>query len=460
MLEKVKKFVERYQLIVSGDHLLVACSGGSDSVALLYLLAELSTHQSFTLAVAHVHHGLRALEADRDEDYVRQLSSRLGLPFFSQHYDVQSFADEQGLATEEAGRIIRYRFFRQLAVQHGYTKIVTAHHQDDQAETVLMNLLRGSGSMGLRGILPQNGEVIRPLLTVTKQEIINYLATIKVTACYDETNGDIKILRNRIRKCLLPQLELEYNNHIKASLCRTAAILQDEQDFIRQSAQVLFTKLITTVKQSLFLSLDLRTSHPALIRAVIRLIIEKKQGDLKGISFHHVEELIKMMFFLPVGSCFPLPKGLLVYKNQSNMEFTCEKRQVTLGIKSPIELNIPGETVVSELNRVIVSRVGTQMPTAFSDETAWFDYERLTLPIFVRCRHNGDQIQPYGFNGTKKLKKIFNEHKLSQQQRSLVPIIYNNQGILWVGTLRQSSVAAVTVHTRKFLQLFIEMQED
>lgn len=460
MLEKVKAFIDRYQLIDPGDHLIVACSGGSDSVALLYLLVDLSISHSFTLSVAHVNHGLRGQEANRDETYVQNLSYRFGLPFFSHHCDVQAFATEQGLTIEEAGRIVRYRFFRQLAAQRSSTKIVTAHHKDDQAETVLMNLLRGSGSNGLKGILPKNGDLIRPLLAVTKQEILDYLTAIKVLACYDQTNSDINILRNRIRICLLPQLELEYNNHIKDSLCRTATILQDEQDFIGQSAQALFAKVATITEKRLFLSLALREAHPALIRAVIRIAVEKKQGHLKGISFYHVEELFKMLLLWPVNSCFPLPKGLLAYKNYDNIEFTYEQRQLPGGLSQAVALNIPGKTVLPELNIAIISRLDRQVPEQFSIAEAWFDYEQVNLPIFVRSRRNGDQFHPFGFDGTKKLKKFFIDSKLPQEQRVLVPVVYNDQGILWLGGLRQASVAAVTAHTKTYLHLSLGKQED
>jgi tRNA(Ile)-lysidine synthase len=460
MLEKVKAFIERYQLIDPGDHLIVACSGGSDSVALLYLLVDLSTSQLFTLSVAHVNHGLRGQEANQDETYVRNLSCSFGLPFFSHHCDVQAFATEQGLTLEEAGRIVRYRFFRQLAAERSSTKIVTAHHKDDQAETVLMNLLRGSGSTGLKGILPQKGDLIRPLLAVTKQEILDYLAALNVSACYDQTNGDIKILRNRIRICLLPQLALEYNNHIKDSLCRTAVILQDEQDFIGQSAQVLFAKVARITEKRLFLSLFLREAHPALIRAVIRMAIEKKQGHLKGISFYHVEELFKMLLLWPVNSCFPLPKGLLAYKNYDNIEFTYEQRQIATGLSQEIPLHVPGRTVIQKLNIAIIARLDRQAPQQFSAAEAWFDYEQITLPIFVRSRRTGDQFQPLGFDGTKKLKNFFVDVKLPQAQRACVPVVFNDQGILWLGGLRQSSVASVTAHTTTYLHLSLGNQED
>jgi tRNA(Ile)-lysidine synthase len=461
MLEKVKAFIDRYQLIHPGDHLIVACSGGSDSVALLYLLVELSTSYPFSLTVAHVNHGLRGQEADKDEAYVRNLCCVLNLPFYAHQCDVQAFAIEHRLTVEEAGRIVRYGFFRQLAAtSHSPTKIVTAHHKDDQAETVMMNLLRGSGSTGLKGILPQRGDLIRPLLAVTKQEIFDYLATLKVSACYDQTNGDVKILRNRIRICLLPQLELEYNNHIKDSLCRMAAILQDEQDFIDQSARILFTKLATVAEEKLFLSLALQEAHPALIRAVIRQAVEKKQGHLKGISFYHVEQLIKMLLLWPVSSCFSLPNGLLAYKNYENIEFTYERRQITSGLSQSIELNIPGETVVQELGIAIISRIEKKVPEQFSDEQAWFDYEQINLPIFVRSRCPGDRFEPLGFDGTKKVKDFLVDSKLPQARRALVPVVYNDQGILWLGSLRQSAVAAVTVYTKTYLHLSLGKQED
>ncbi len=460
MLEKVKAFINHCQLIVPGDHLIVACSGGSDSVALLNILVQLSPSYPFTVSVAHVNHGLRGTAAAEDELYVKKLSTSLGVPFYCHHCDVQSFARRSGVAVEEAGRIVRYKFFQQLAAGNSQTKIAVAHHKDDQAETVLMNFLRGSGSTGLRGILPQNGNVIRPLLVLTKQEIADYLAALKIVACYDQTNADIKFLRNRIRLCLLPQLELEYNSHIKDSLCRTAAILQDEQDFIGQSAQQLFEQTVKFSAGSLYLSLAVQTAHPALIRAVLRLAIEKKQGHLKGISFYHVEELTKMLLYWPVSSQIPLPQGLTVYKNYDNIEFTYDVRAIQPGLCRPVALHVPGRTVIANLKVAIVAKLCDQAPAEFVAADAWFDYERLTLPLFVRSRRSGDGFQPLGFAGTKKLKKFFVDEKVPEKQRALVPIVYNDQGILWLGGLRQSSVAAVTAHTKIYLHLSLYREDE
>ncbi|MBU2700672.1 tRNA(Ile)-lysidine synthase [Sporomusaceae bacterium BoRhaA] len=460
MLEKVKAFIEDCHLIDSGDYLIVACSGGSDSVALLHVLVKLAAAYPFTLAVAHVNHGLRGEDANHDEAYVKELSARLGVPCYCHHCDVQAFAKEHGLATEEAGRIVRYRFFHQLAFGHSQTKIVTAHHQDDQAETVLMNLLRGSGSAGLKGIRPKTGSVIRPLLAVTKQEIVDYLAEQNIVFCYDKTNSDIKILRNRIRLCLLPQLELEYNNRIKASLCRTAAILQDEQDFIEQSAQSLFEKVAKISGKGLFLSLTVQKAHPALIRAVFRLAIEKKQGHLKGIRFYHVEELTKMLLDWPVSSQMPLPRGLMVYKNYDNMEFTYEVRNLACGLYQPRTLQIPGVTMIPELKLFITAKILGQPPSQDSVIEAWFDYEQLVQPLFVRSRHPGDKIQPKGFVGSKKVKNLFIDEKVPQEQRPFIPVVYNAQGIVWLGGLRQSSLAPVASHTKIYLQLSLGYQEE
>ncbi len=167
-----------------------------------------------------------------------------------------------------------------------------------------------------------------------------------------------------------------------------------------------------------------------------------------------------MLLLWPVSSCFPLPQGLLAYKNYGNIEFTYKQRQITTGLRSSVVLNIPGETVIQELKIVITSRLEKQGPEQFSAEEAWFDYEQITLPIFVRSRCNGDRFQPRGFAGTKKLKKIFADYKIPQERRAFVPVVYNEQGILWLGGLRQAAVAAVTAHTKNYLHLSLGIQED
>ncbi|MDU2064826.1 MAG: tRNA lysidine(34) synthetase TilS [Sporomusaceae bacterium] len=461
MLEKIKAFIDSHELILPGDKIIIACSGGSDSVALTCILKDLEKTYHHQLYLAHLHHGLRGTEADRDEAYVKQLSDNLQIPFFVARCEVSSYAKQQGFSLEEAGRILRYRFLEETAKQVGAEKIATGHHQDDQAETVLMNLLRGSGSSGLKGILPKNGNRIRPLLAVNKEMIQQYLTKLGIETCYDSTNTDQKILRNRLRLSLLPTLQLEYNNHIKESLCRTALIAQQEHDFLLQAAYEAYENTVWEEADGVFVSQRLQSYHKAVQREVFRLAIEKKQGHLRGISFHHVEQLSKMLFSWTVGTYYPLPQKLIAYKGYDTVKLMRQgTKREAIASTAPQALSIPGKTILFSFAAAIEAVVTTEAPLKADKNEAWFDYDALTSPLFIRSRQPGDRFTPSQMQGTQKIKKYLIDHKVPQESRDKVPILYNDQGILWLCGLRQSALAAVSAATRRFLKLSLVYQED
>ena len=210
MLAKVLQYIKEHNLITPGDLLVAGISGGPDSMALLHILLQLRPRLNFELVAAHLNHGLRP-EAAAEEEFVRDYCQARQVPFYSRRVDIEEIAVRDKKSVEEAGRNCRYQYFNELVAQLGGTRIATAHHRDDNAETVLLNIIRGSGIKGLRGIRPVNGIIIRPLLCVDKNEIETYLAENSVKYCIDLSNYSTDYLRNRIRHNLLPLLEQDYN---------------------------------------------------------------------------------------------------------------------------------------------------------------------------------------------------------------------------------------------------------
>jgi len=342
MINKVKNWIERNHLIVGGDRVLAACSGGPDSVVLVHILHALTGDLGFQLKVAHVDHMLRGEASRADAAFVEAMCRSMGIPCYCTAVDVRREVRRGGGSEEEVARKLRYAFLQQVAAEWGGAKIATGHHLDDQAETVLINLLRGAGSTGLRGMQPKNGNIIRPLLNVSRVEIVDYCRQQQLAYRIDQSNFTTDYLRNRLRWELLPLLERDYNPNIKEILWRTALLAADEHDFLRQQAGKFWPELVTETADKLIIdTLRLSSLHIALQREILRLAIEKKRGSLTGITFLHVEKLIWLNENGRVGAIIELPGGILALKSYNRIELAAELPGSPLGESIPP----PGNTI-------------------------------------------------------------------------------------------------------------------
>lgn len=328
LIHRIKQTLIDETMLEQGDAILVAVSGGPDSVTLLHTLAQLKHEFCLTLGIAHVNHLLRGNEAIEDEEFVQKLAITLDLPFFSKRFDVKALAKESKLSIEEAGRNVRYEFFDSLAQVHAYNKIATGHTWDDNAEQVLMNLLRGSGPKGLSGIPPiRQDRYIRPLIRVAKTDLIDYLEKNRLAYQTDSSNADSIYLRNKIRNHLIPLLESDYNPEIKDSLNRLSHILRTEDDFIQTQARQAFEHCLTKKNTTsvLFSKKELATLHTALFNRVIRQAIEQVKTDLKRISLVHLESINHFCFHQPGGKSLDLPGQIRIYKSKNSIEIRKEQ---------------------------------------------------------------------------------------------------------------------------------------
>ena len=311
------------------DSILVAVSGGPDSVALVLSLLRLKENYGITMAIAHLNHMLRQEESIRDEAFVKRLADKLDLPFFNEQKDVTAYARKHRLSIEEAGRKVRYHFFNQVAKNHGYTKIATGHNKDDNTELVLMNLLRGAGPKGLCGIPPiRDGRYIRPLIRVSKLSILDFLKNEDQAYMVDSSNTDMAYLRNKIRYKLIPYLQAEYNPKITDSLDRLSNILKQEEDFWEIETQKTYLScLIKSETSSLVFSKPEMTNlHPALLNRVLRKALQKIKKDLKRISHAHINDIIEFCFNAPSGISLDLPGQIRVYKTRDFIVIKKEKK--------------------------------------------------------------------------------------------------------------------------------------
>jgi tRNA(Ile)-lysidine synthase len=456
MLEKVRAWIDKHKMLLAGDTIIVACSGGPDSLALLHILARFRLEYSISIVVAHVDHMLRGQESALEAAFVVNFCRERNIVCYHTAIDVPKFIEETGTSGEEAARILRYQYLRQVALKVGGAKIATGHHQDDQGETVLINLLRGAGSAGIRGIQPVNGDIIHPFLGVSRAEIIAYCEAEGLEPRFDSSNGNLNYLRNRIRIRLLPELEKKYNSSVKEALCRTAMIVGDEHNFIQKTAKDVWPQVVTEGTDSIFIATEpMNSLHIAVKREIFRMSIEKKQGSVRGITFCHVETLIEMLFSGRVGSNLQLPGGLTVRKGYDGLYIGANPLPLKREVEYPgQELIVPGSNLITALGIEITAKL-TDTFVKEKTNRAVFDADELCYPLFVRTRHDGDRFQPLGFAGSKKVKDFLIDLKVPREKRDDIPIICDQKSIIWVGGYRQSQNGKSRDTTKKFLVLTI-----
>ena len=328
-LREVFETIAQFDMIQKKEAVLVGVSGGPDSVALVRVLVHLAKSRDLTLGIAHLNHGLRGKESQRDERFVRDLSQKLGLPFFSKTLDIRVQAKKEHLSIEEAGRNARYAFFTQTADTQGFTKIATGHNQDDNAEQVLMNLLRGSGPKGLSGIPPvRENRFIRPLIQMPKSRILNFLKAKEYPFVMDSSNTDESYLRNKIRHTLIPLLEDAFNPEIKAGLDRLSHILRQEEGFLTAQATQAFNHCaLEHNKTRVTLSIPrLTQNHPAIVNRILRLAIARVKKDLRRITLTHIQDILTFMDRSESGKSLDLPGQIRVYRTRDTLFLRKETR--------------------------------------------------------------------------------------------------------------------------------------
>jgi tRNA(Ile)-lysidine synthase len=459
--------IDRFDMFTAGENVLVGVSGGPDSTALLHMLVRLAPKYRICLAVAHLHHGLRAKNADRDEAFVAQLASRLKLPFFRQRANL----DPHKGSVEEQAREARYGFFKKIMTDHGYTKIALGHQKNDNAEAVLMHLLRGSGIRGLAGIPPvRDNQVIRPLIDLDRTAIMDYLKGHGIPFVEDETNADPVYARNRLRHHLLPIIKEAYNPNIIETLHRTAHVCREEDIWLdRHLAPLLDGIIARSEKHCLELHHRLLVKEPAAVqRRLIRRAIGIWHGHLRRIGVYHIDAVMGLLAVDDHGKRINLPNGIEAIRTTAYLRFKrCntpnaaqlpEKMDFRYTIDSPEGL--PRAVILPECGcRLLFQMDDTiqmgQFP--FNDANrAWFDLDELTFPLQIRSFKPGDRISPFGMHGTQKIKKLFIDRKIPAAHRYQIPLLESGGAIVWVAGVRRSNLAKVSGQTKRVLHVTID----
>jgi len=442
------------------NRVVVALSGGSDSVALTLLMSDLAETANFTVVgVAHLDHQLRDA-AGADEEFCRTLAARLSLPCLVGQADVAALATRERISVEEAGHRERYAFFRYAAGTLRADRIATAHTRDDQAETYLMRLLRGAGPVGLSGIHPRSGDVVRPLLDVSKSDLRDYLSAIGQGFRDDETNRDVTVTRNRIRHELIPFLERRFSPSVVDVLARETKIARSDAEWLEDQANTAASEIVKYRDKVAVLDQKGLLDQPvALARRIVRRAVKQVAGSSAG--FDQVERILAIA---AEGAASPsevdLPGCRVVVSNGSVTVGPPLPRHTRLARSSGFSyrLPIPGEVAIPEAQMTVaVERVAGGSPAAGMSargEVVYVAGGQVTAPLVVRSWRPGDAFRPLGLGGHKKLQDLFVDRKIERKFRQTVPIVADKKkGILWVVGHSVSDDFRITPDTEGMLLL-------
>jgi len=497
---KVIDFIQRHSLVSPGEIVVVGVSGGADSVCLLHVLAKWRKGLGINLHIAHLNHQLRGVESEADAKYVSHLAGSLGIPVTIDRQDVAAYRLGRNLSVEEAARELRYAFFTRVAGEVGANRIAIGHTRDDQVETILMHILRGTGITGLCGLAPcspmaydsqgmsvraedlsvgtgqrSNLLVIRPLLDITREETASYCQEHQLDPRIDSSNVSLSFFRNRIRLQLLPQLR-QYNPSVDQALLRLANIAKEGSAFIEQQASGLWDEVAKQENNAIYLDRKQIASLPiALQRQLLRTTVTRLAGDTRDIEASHIEAA-RSLLNKPVGKRISLPHGIICQGGYDEIVIASEAWQSQLPscpfppLPGEFHLKVPGKTVFPGW-KVMASIVRERMAslslpntlstsegTYRSNLVADFDLHKTGTELFVRQRRSGDRFQPLGMDMPKKLQEFMVDAKIPRSWREHIPIVCSPQQIIWVVGWRIDDRGKVTEASKEILHLeFIKL---
>jgi tRNA(Ile)-lysidine synthase len=463
IIDAVRNTIRKYLMLSKNDYVLIGLSGGPDSVCLLKILDFLKSELNIGLAAAYIDHGLRPDEIINEKRICTDICKSLNIPLFVKSIDVITFKNQNGLNKHEAARQLRYDALQEIAYNIKANKIALGHNANDQAETMIMRLIRGSGPLGLSGIPPVRTQkiydykvnIIRPLIEIERSEIEKFLSKNNLSFATDSSNLGENYFRNRIRNFIMPFIKT-VNKDIVKTLCRTAEILRDEERYFELTVTKTLMKLISRKDDNqieLFLG-PLESMDRVILRRVLRKAIDETR-NLKGIGFIHIEEIIDLIRCGQAGDRIYLPKDIRAIKGYSTLILTSLK-PLRIGF---YDLNIPGETIVKEASIVIkTSILDINEIKDYGDgkNSVFIDFDKLQLPLTIRGRLPGDYFYPFGLGKRKKIQDFFVDEKIPRDERDRIPLLTSDNNIVLIFGYRLDDRYKVDKNTRRVLKLDIK----
>ncbi len=465
----VLRFIEEHSLIEKDSRILAGISGGADSVCLFYVLLKLQKALSFELSAVHVEHGIRGENSKRDEAFVRELCKAENIPLIVYNMNVPDYALEHSLSLEEAARKLRYDAFFRALDETGSDKIAVAHHMNDQAETFLFNLVRGSSLSGLSAMAPEKGRVIRPLLSQSRHDIEAYIAENGLRYVTDESNSDEAYSRNRMRLKVIPELE-KIGSAAVPHIFRTCGAISEAEAYIQGEADKVYAAIVTKeasdgqadIIYRLDISNELFRQSAHIIRSgVIKRILSELSGRWKDIGTINIEDILKLVENKS-GKSVSLPYGIRAYKTERALLIGPYEaiEKASKPAKEPLPKEdipiAPGITAARAFNISIECELCDYEPSMGFPEktyTKWIDYDKIKSGLCLRTRKTGDRIAIDGDLHIQALKKYLINEKIPANERDSLPLIADGNDIVWVIGKRLSAGYKLGSKTRHVLKI-------
>lgn len=478
MIRKIRSYIQQNNLLKKGDRIVVGVSGGADSICLLHVLNRLRSEYELFLQVVHINHGIRGAEADRDEHFVKSFCEKEGLEYLGFTFPVREIAQREGLTCEEAGRNVRYDTFLEVCGQKLCNKIAIAHNRNDNAETVLFHLLRGSGIRGLSGIEPKRilyqGDLgvmlIRPLLEVSRTEIEEYLSIEGIPYLTDSSNLTEEYSRNKIRNRILTYATQEINKQSIANITLAAGTLRETLDYLELSIQNRYEAQVRREEQSFKIAVSsFSGEHIVIQKGIIRRVLEELAGARKDLEAKHVE-LVLALVNKQVGKQVHLPYEVTAEREYEDLRIYRKSQKERIdSFKEPnlsVRVKIPGRTEAAFAGKYVETELISYKnsdPIPKSSCAKWIDYDKIENAVEMRTRREGDYLQINAHGGRKKLKDYYIDHKVPKNQRDNQLLITDGNHVIWLpgSSERMSEKYKVDAATKKVLLIkLFDMEVD
>lgn len=457
LTESVKTVISAYRMIEPGASVIVGVSGGPDSIALMHVLRSLSAQLDFRMIVAHLDHVLRPASAE-DARFTAAAAAELGLQCRVERVDVRALASEWSVSVEEAGRRARYAFFTALAEELDAAAIATAHHMDDEIETFFLRAFRGSSIQGLRGIRPVRDGIIRPFIRTSRAEILDFLNEQTISYRSDPTNIEATTDRNFIRNRVLPCVRERFPNFGKP-LERTMELILQEEDFIALHAKQLYKESVAPSENGLCLNVPrLREAHSVLVSRVILSAMYEIAGPHVRVGRVHVDAAARLLYAQKPSGSVTLPGNLIIRRSYDNLLIS-QEQQGYVTRAAHIEVTGPGVYEFPPAGSSITIRLAAKetLDPHMADgvRRAVFDAKEVPFPLILRSLMPGDRLQPWGMEGSRKIKALYIDLKIPREKRRLIPLLVKDGEILWIAGVRRGRGAPVTDSTVQALEVEI-----
>lgn len=454
MMKKILEYINQYSMILTGDTIAVGVSGGADSVCLLVVLAGLREKIGFHIKAVHVNHGIRQ-EAFEDAEYVEKLCRTLGVELQILKENVKAVAAREHLSEEEAGRKVRYQAFENALIDCPYEKgkIAVAHHKNDRAETVLFHLFRGTGAVGLSGIRPVRGRIIRPLLCLERAEIETYLEKNNIKYCIDCTNAEDNYTRNKIRHHILSYAEREICAQTVEHINAAAQRLEETEQFLQKLTQMSYERIVAWEKGNAVIDAgQFMLEEKPLRERILLKTLERLIPGRKDVTSVHVEA-VASLFNKEAHREIHLPQGIYAYRQYGTVVIGERRTKPRTGL--PVVLDVPMNLELEDGSRLICSVFPYESDKNIVQKTytKWFDYDKIVKSLILRTRQVGDYLTVNEEMSHKSLKEYMITEKIPRNNRDKILILAEEKHVLWVIGHRISAYYKVRPNTKNILQI-------